>query len=151
MQGISQTENSLYVKNPAYTVKFFAKKTASQWNNPTFECFTFIGDMQTANHKVMPSMEAIYTDGTSVNSLLIKFMNIMQSVILGGAFAYFVLNFKRSDLQELIYALIFVGGFLFHFMWEAKCQYTVVYILLLIPYAVMGYNAMCRRLQERGR
>lgn len=139
------------LKNPAYTVKFFAKKTASQWNNPTFECFTFIGDMQTANHKVMPSMEAIYTDGTSVNSLLIKFMNIMQSVILGGAFAYFVLNFKRSDLQELIYALIFVGGFLFHFMWEAKCQYTVVYILLLIPYAVMGYNAMCRRLQERGR
>ena len=136
------------LKNPAYTAKFFAKKTASQWNNPTFECFTFIGDMQTANHKVMPAMEALYTDGTTANKALIAFMNIMQSVILGGAFAYFLINFGKSDVQELIYAVIFVGGFLFHFIWEAKCQYTVLYILLLIPYAVMGYNAMCRRLQE---
>ncbi|MDD6797391.1 MAG: glycosyltransferase family 39 protein [Clostridia bacterium] len=137
------------LKNPAYTLKFFAKKTASQWNNPTFECFTFIQDMQINHHKVMPALQALYDNDSGVNKMLAFWMNIMQSCILVGAFLYFVINFKKNDVLTLLYAVIFVGGFLFHFIWEAKCQYTVVYVLLLIPYAVMGYNAVCKKIAER--
>lgn len=54
---------------------------------------------------------------------------------------------RSKDFKVL--AVIFVGGFLFHFIWEAKCQYTVVYVLLLIPYAVMGYNAVCKIIAEQ--
>lgn len=149
-ENISQ-RLSYMLENPAYTVKFFAKKTASQWNNPTFECFTFIQDMRINHHKVMPSLEAVYDDGSAVNGALVFMMNIMQSCILAGAFAYFIINFKKNDAVTLLYGLIFLGGFFFHFVWEAKCQYTVVYILLLIPYAVMGYNSVCTKILKSGR
>lgn len=29
-------------------------------------------------------------------------------------------------------------GFLFHLVWEAKGQYSVVYFMLLLPYAYLG-------------
>ena len=32
----------------------------------------------------------------------------------------------------------FIGGFLFHLVWEAKGQYSVVYFMLLLPYAYLG-------------
>ena len=35
--------------------------------------------------------------------------------------------------------MVFVGGFLFQLFWETYSQYTLIYFLLLIPYAVSGY------------
>jgi len=47
--------------------------------------------------------------------------------------------------EALIPGIIFIGGFLFHLVWEAKGQYTVCYFVLLIPYAWMGIRNMgCR-------
>ena len=43
-----------------------------------------------------------------------------------------------SDASELLYITALIGGFLFHTFWEAKCQYTLPYFILLIPLAVIG-------------
>ena len=46
----------------------------------------------------------------------------------------------------LVLAMIFIGGFVFHMFWEAKCQYTISYFVLLIPFAAAGYEATAERL-----
>ena len=33
-----------------------------------------------------------------------------------------------------------------HIFWEAKCQYTIIYFIVLIPYAFAGYQECARRL-----
>ncbi len=33
-----------------------------------------------------------------------------------------------------------------HIFWEAKCQYTIIYFIVLIPYAFAGYQECVRRL-----
>ena len=38
----------------------------------------------------------------------------------------------------LLPGIVFIGGFLFHLVWEAKGQYSVVYFMLLLPYAYLG-------------
>ena len=38
--------------------------------------------------------------------------------------------------------MILVGGFLFHLVWEAKGQYTLPYMVLVIPLAVEGWRTL---------
>ena len=34
--------------------------------------------------------------------------------------------------------VIFLGGYLFHFVWESSASYTIPYFVVMIPYAVKG-------------
>lgn len=48
---------------------------------------------------------------------------------------------KHGELDRwgmLLPGIVFIGGFLFHLVWEAKGQYSVVYFMLLLPYAYLG-------------
>ena len=50
----------------------------------------------------------------------------------------------KDEKNEAYYLplLTFIGGFVFHFFWEAKCQYTLPYFVLLIPYSVLGMESV---------
>ena len=50
--------------------------------------------------------------------------------------------------KELIFAIIFIGGFVFHLIWEAKCQYTITYFVLLIPYSIVGYKKTSEKILQ---
>ena len=45
----------------------------------------------------------------------------------------------RKYLKWLL-PVIFIGGFLFHILWEAKGQYTLPYCVCLLPMCVWGYG-----------
>ena len=124
------------VNNPGYTLDFFYKKTASQWNNPTFQCFC-INEDRKFNEEFEGIFREINTDGIT-NKIFFNYMNIIQTLILFGATSYFILDFKNIKSKQLIFIIIFIGGFLFHLIWEAKGQYTFTYFVLLIPYAIRG-------------
>ena len=68
----------------------------------------------------------------------------MQNIILLSAFSYFLLNWKNININSLILGIVFVGGFIFHMFWEAKCQYTITYFWLLIPYAAQGLQILIK-------
>ena len=53
---------------------------------------------------------------------------------------------KDDDLSFIQLELIFVGGFIFHIIWEAKGQYTLQYFILLIPYAAYGMERVIKRM-----
>lgn len=55
---------------------------------------------------------------------------------------------KQHEIQKAIPLVAFIGGFLFHIFWEAKCQYTIIFFVLLIPYAFQGYRQCVRNISE---
>ena len=46
-----------------------------------------------------------------------------------------VQNRKNLSLELLFLITIFIGGFAFHILWEAKSRYIIPYIVVLIPVA----------------
>lgn len=136
-----------FAHNPAYAWEFFNKKNASQWNNPTFECFHIQNSRNTSMELSGFVLSAI-NDGGKLNILLIYVLDILQSVLLFGILIYF-LHTKDKDHRQFIWALLFIGAFVFWTFWEAKSRYVAPYFLFLMPYAFMGYRILADRFKER--
>ena len=49
-------------------------------------------------------------------------------------------NRKNLSNELILLVTIFIGGFLFHVMWEAKSRYIIPYIIVLIPVATICIN-----------
>lgn len=116
-------------------VTFFARKTAFQWNDPTFICLDRTRGRKTQAE--IPTWLKSLIEGKGSVRLSI-FLNYMQTWILLGMLLYLFLRWKKGSLWELMGAVIFLGGYLFHMIWESSASYTIPYFALLIPYAVCG-------------
>lgn len=132
---------------PDYALRFFGRKTASIWNNPTFEGFAVVikGNLQ---GKIAYWMKDILYSGGTANAVLALIMDILQSVYLFGNLLYLMYCKKKHDLQRAIPLIALIGGFLFHIFWEAKCQYTILFFVILIPYAFAGYKNCIQKMTE---
>ena len=128
-----------FVKKPVYTAQFFKKKIQSIWSEPTFQCFNLI-TMRESRITIPEAVNEVIRDGRTTNEILRELLNMMQTLVYFGAFAYVLLNWRNLDLYQLIFAIIFIGGFLFHLAWESKGQYTIIYFYMIIPYAICGWN-----------
>ena len=49
-------------------------------------------------------------------------------------------NRKKLSLEVLFLITIFIGGFAFHILWEAKSRYIIPYIIILMPVASICCN-----------
>lgn len=115
-----------YLKNPKQFISFMYRKTISQWCNPDFQ-----GTWILRNSDFYIHSDRYY-----------EFFNIFESIVFLGTLAYIYYTGRHMPLHRLLLPMIFIGGFIFHMFWEAKCQYTVTYFVLLIPYCVKGLMDM---------
>ena len=145
-QKLTKTINK-FKKKPMYAINFFYEKTESQWNNPTFQAFWVNWGIRENQEKRLAVK--VLCGNNIVNTVIAEYMNILQTIILFGSLVYMILNFKKNNIEQLIFAIIFIGGFLFHLIWEAKCQYTITYFILLIPYSVKGYMELSRVIDNK--
>ncbi len=123
---------------------FFARKTAFQWNDPTFICLDRTRGRKTAVTIPRSLKSLIEGRGSVYLSIL---LNDMQTLILLCALLYILLRWRSGNLYELTGAVIFLGGFLFHMFWESSASYTIPYFTLLIPYGVCGMAEWMRYLE----
>lgn len=114
---------------------FLARKTAFQWNDPTFICLDRTRGRKSETHMPQWLKSVIYGKGGVRLSIV---LNYMQTLILVGMLLYLLLRWRKGNLYELMGAVIFLGGYLFHLFWESSASYTIPYFVLLIPYAVCG-------------
>lgn len=138
-----------FIKNPDYAINFFYKKILSQWNNSTFQC---IWINHNVNTEATPSqynliVKSMLEDGI-LGKIIVKYTDFLQTIILSGTLMYIILDYKNIKLKELVFAIIFIGGFIFHIVWEAKGQYTITYFVLLIPYSMFGYDKISNMLYK---
>jgi hypothetical protein len=127
-----------FCKNPKIANDFFYKKTVSQWNETTYESLW------------KNQLGGAYENGTGLAKLVCvtgekqskaymdyisQFVFVMALVFVAG----FLLSNKKRTVNQTIFFIIIIGGFIYHFLFEAKSQYILPYFMLLIPFAAAGF------------
>lgn len=139
IDNIKQSLNR-FASAPSNAVGFFLKKIVSQWCEPTCESL-FV--LMSRNSLTIPAKWLeVATIGGVGSAALINIMNVVQNLLYFGTLIFAiwaVLNTEKIKFAALLPAITFLGGFCFHLIWEANSQYTLVYEILLIGYAVSGF------------
>lgn len=138
---------SLFGENTAYAISFFGRKIASMWSSPELECFTTINKMNVGG--TLPYwMKDILYNGGLLNTGLLLLLDVFQSVTYALVLLYLLLSGKKIKIEQGVLLITFLGGFIFHLFWEGKCQYSIPYYVLLLPYAAKGLEDATHRLQK---
>jgi hypothetical protein len=133
-----------YKNNPASLVDFFYEKITSQWNNVDFQ-----------SHEVLlyrsdkEDLLSWFTDdGSRYHSAYLWVLDRIMSAVYFGSLCYLVFRRKEPDIVMRIGYIIFLGGFLFHILWEGKSQYVLLYFVILIPFSVCGLWRLAEQIAE---
>lgn len=143
---------SYFAKNPGEMVKYFSEKIGSTWLNPTFQTvwcsipglrFVYNGDYAhyLAYHETAMSMVA----GKLYNIEHMIFDSYQILVFIFAAIGIY-LSIKDFNLSKSILPIIFIGGFLFHIIWEVKAIYVLQYYFILLPYTALGLNHILEKI-----
>lgn len=118
-----------FAKNLGYTFDFYITKIASMWTENTYS--------------------AIRNNTLNADEPLEKMINPLEFyqkalLLVTCLCSLIVILHNRKNLSiDIIFLLtIFVGGFAFHILWEAKSRYIIPYIIVLIPIASLYVNTM---------
>ena len=65
-------------------------------------------------------------------------MNLYQQGIFALALLSLVPLLRGRRIIDVMLPTVFLGGFLYHLIFEAKSQYCMIYFLLLVPLAALG-------------
>lgn len=120
------------VENPIETYKFFSQKITSIWTDSMFESI-WSGPLQKSRESLI--IHNLFHDfsNTGPNYKAFKiFSNILLFFIYLSSFLFIFAKEKTVSIWLFPY-LYFLGGFVFHIFWEAKSQYAMTYVLMLIP------------------
>lgn len=132
----------LFADDPQYAFAFFTKKIASMWANPTFQCFATVRNGSNIEVPMWVSGLLSYPG----QYIFVILFNLLEFIILAGAVLELVIGWHKDNyMDRLIFPMIVTGGFFFHVFWEAKARYALLYFVVLIPYAVMGYADLLER------
>ncbi len=123
-----------FSKNPDYATEFFTAKVRSQWNEPSFQSlWTNQVRGQYAEKGALASWFC-----SSHEAQVKAFMNAtLQFVYVFAAIGAFLL-LRRRRIEDALFPACFLGGFLYHLVFEAKSQYIIPYLVLLLPLAAYG-------------
>jgi len=110
-----------FSKNITYTFKFYTIKIASMWTENTYSSVR--NNMVGKNYNFLENI---------INPLTF-YEKVLLIIICLGCLNFLITNKDNISLDELLLITIFIGGFLFHILWEAKSRYIIPYIVILIP------------------
>ncbi len=135
-------------ENPADTVDFFARKILSMWCEPTFQS-VWIQEVKQSAIQPFAFVESLYQRDGILNAVYVAACDVFQTFVYFFSLVWLVRGWRQNRLCQLLPAIIFLGGFLFHLAWEAKGQYSIFYFFLLVPYALQGFRACALALAAR--
>ena len=135
-----------FKEKPLYAANFFFEKTLSQWNDPSFQSIWMCCYWDNYDEDISPATESIYHGG--LNKFFLGFMDIITLLIWAGNALFYFIKRKELTIEQLIFGIIFFGGFLFHLFWEAKALYTMPFFMLSLPSGVWGIDFMLEKFQK---
>lgn len=137
-----QTRLGEFSDDPAYALAFFHEKTVSQWNEPTYQGI-WLNQVRGRYGELGPMASLICGEGERGAK---AYMNLYQQLILALGLVAAVWLLRRRQIKDALLPTVFLGGFLYHLIFEAKSQYCMIYFLLLIPLAAYGAEELLMRL-----
>ena len=127
-----------FKEDPQYTADFFSQKIASQWNEPTYQSL-WTNQVRGRYGEMGKLATWALVDGEGeVKAYMSRFQEIIFIAALAGALTLF----KRKRIADALLPTIFLGGFIYHALFEAKSQYAITYFVFLIPLAAYALNRL---------
>ena len=128
-------ERLLYFsKNIGYTFRFYTMKLASMWAENTYSAIR----LNLLNESEDDYLNKIKAPLTFYQKALLILSCICAIIVL-------IQNRKNISTNVIYLLLIFMGGFAFHIIWEAKSRYIIPYIIVLIPIASIQINKIIEK------
>lgn len=134
---------ALFKENNHYAFEFFSQKIASMWTEPTYQSF---GINQIRKHRVSFPEWLDWLMSTGGYTFVSGILGYYQLLLFSGCLLWVILEDSDQFNNRSFFVVTIIGGFLSHLAWEAKSQYTITYIVLMIPLAVMGYELFINKL-----
>lgn len=143
-----------FAQNPIDFIKYYSEKIGSTWLNPTFQTiwcslpgvrYRYYEDY--ANY-ISYHEKALSMVGGKLADVEENYFNIYQIITFIFATVGIFKISKDLDLKQAIIPIIFIGGFLFHILWETKAIYVIQYYFILLPYAALGINYFIEKLES---
>ena len=117
-----------FLQNPGYTFEFYINKIASMWTENTYSAVR--NNMTGENNN---QLENMIEPLTFYQKALLILMCTCALIVL-------IKNRKNLSLELVFLLTIFIGGFAFHILWEAKSRYIIPYIVVLIPIVCLRWG-----------
>lgn len=131
------------LQSPVYTIGFYYQKTISGWTDPMYASIWYNLAPEVKDVKI-PQIE---------NQLKYQIVNNYQKglvlLIFLASFIALTKNRKNLSLEVIFLTTIFIGGFLFHTLWEMKTRYVLPFVILLIPLATIGIEPIVNKVGEK--
>ncbi len=130
---------TMFASRPRYLASFMYKKVTSQWNEPAYQCIWSSANTGERSGEVSSFIISLGT-GTASDTINAYFNQLMQFVYVSMTITLIVLCFQREkrNEQRMIIPLILFGAALYHALFEAKSQYAIIYVPMMLPYAAFG-------------
>lgn len=122
---------SYFAHNPLKMAKFYIKKTTSMWTENTYAEIWYNQSFN-IGHKGKRNYQKDEWIRNNEEKLRI-YQKSLILLIFGISLAVIIKNKGNLSNELLLLLTIFIGGFLFHTIWEAKSRYIISYIVALIP------------------
>lgn len=111
-----------FLENKGEALDFYKKKITSMWAENTYSAVT---------NNIVKENDPI----ENVTGVLTFYQKTLLIVMCICAITFLIQNRKNLTYEIIFLLMIFIGGFLFHILWEAKSRYILPYIIILIPLA----------------
>lgn len=136
-----------------YASKFFRDKFHSTWLDPTFQSIWTGPLTERGQYTHTPLLKSIYEEGLGY-AVLNRLGGAWLGLVYGLAASYWLYRSRRAttapiSLFDYLPFLFFIGGVLFHLVWETKSQYVLVYVSLLTQPAAYSLGKIAERLTSR--
>ena len=118
-----------FSQNMGYTFRFYTMKLASMWSENTYSAVR----LNLLHESEDDYLNVIKEPLTFYQKALLILMCVCLIIVL-------IQNRKNLSVNVIYLLLIFMGGFAFHIIWEAKSRYIIPYIVVLIPIASIEIN-----------
>ena len=127
-----------FKNNPFYAIDFYTKKTNSMWAETTFAGVRYnISSSYAVGDNITYEFDENFI---KINSYVQIYQKALILVIFICSIIVIIQNRKNISNELILLLTIFIGGFLFHTLWEAKSRYIIPYIIALIPLASVEIN-----------
>lgn len=139
----------VFAADKAYALRFFATKFLTTWTESTFQSI-WSGPSKLKQGEIRGRfLESLYRGGL-VYRLFYHYTHAYLLLLYLGAFLFLCMASPDKRPPFMYYAYVYLaGGILFHLLWETKSQYAYPYVLLLIPFAVKGYQEARNRVYRK--
>ncbi len=133
------------IHRPVYLGSFFYHKITSQWNEPAYQ--TIWSSATSDRSGEVSDLIKSFSKGKASDAFNAYCNQLMQFVYVAMTIAFFVFLRNKEERSEtrMIIPTILVGAVLYHALFEAKSQYAIIYVPMMLPYAAYGMKRLSSR------